>query len=210
MMISFNYLFQKYRIKPTGILHLGASVGQEMATYRQLGMSPIVFVEAIPAIYEELKRNMISYPEAICINECIGDEDGKEVIFNVSNNEAQSSSFLELEHHKVIHPSVHYVEQIPMVTKTVATIVRENNIDLSKLSFLNADLQGTELLALKGMGTLILYFKYLYLEVNKMPVYKDCPHVDEIDAYAAEYGFRRVETGNWVAESWTDALYERL
>ena len=209
-MISFNYLFQKHNIKASGVLHLGASVGQEMAMYRQFGMSPVVFVEAIPAVYEELKQNMIVYPEAVCINECISDKDGEEVVFNVSNNEAQSSSFLELGHHKVIHPTVHYVEQIKMKTKTVATIVHENNIDLGKINFLNADLQGVELLALKGMGSLILYFKYLYLEVNKRSTYIDCPHVDEIDEYVAEYGFRRVETGNWVADTWTDALYERL
>lgn len=210
MMISFNYLFQKHNIKPTGVLHLGASTGQELATYIQFGMKPMVFVEAIPSVYEQLKRNISGCLEAIAINACIADEDGKEVVFNVSNNEAQSSSFLELGHHKVIHPEVHYVEAINMTTKTVASIVRENNIDLSKFNFLNADLQGAELMALKGMGSLILYFKYLYLEVNMTDTYVGCPHVSEIDEYVAEYGFRRVETGNWVAESWTDSLYERL
>lgn len=210
MMISFNYLFQKYRIKPTGIIHLGASTGQEMATYRQLGMSPIVFVEAIPEIFEKLKNNMISYPEATCINECIGDVDGKEVIFNVSNNEAQSSSYLDLLHHKVIHPEVHYIDKIKMKTKTVQTIVREYSIDLDKIKFFSADLQGTELLALKGAAGLLGNFEYLYLEVNKKPVYKDCAHVDEIDEYVDQFGFKRVETGNWVADSWTDALYEKL
>lgn len=210
MMISFNYLFQKHNIKPTGVLHLGASTGQELATYIQFGMKPMVFVEAIPSVYEQLKRNISGCLEAIAINACIADEDGKEVVFNVSNNEAQSSSFLELGHHKVIHPEVHYVEAINMTTKTVASIVRENNIDLSKFNFLNADLQGAELMALKGMGSLILYFKYLYLEVNMTDTYVGCPHVSEIDEYVTEYGFRRVETGNWVAESWTDALYERL
>lgn len=209
-MISFNYLFQKHNIKPTGVLHLGASTGQELATYIQFGMKPMVFVEAIPSVYEQLKRNISGCLEAIAINACIADEDGKEVVFNVSNNEAQSSSFLELGHHKVIHPEVHYVEAINMTTKTVASIVRENNIDLSKFNFLNADLQGAELMALKGMGSLILYFKYLYLEVNMTDTYVGCPHVSEIDEYVTEYGFRRVETGNWVAESWTDALYERL
>lgn len=210
MMISFNYLFQKHNIKPTGVLHLGASTGQELATYIQFGMKPMVFIEAIPSVYEQLKRNISGCPEAIAINACIADEDGKEVVFNVSNNEAQSSSFLELGHHKVIHPEVHYVETIKMSTKTVASIVRENNIDLNRFNFLNADLQGAELMALKGMGTLLLYFKYLYLEVNMTDTYIGCPHIDEIDKYVAQYGFKRVETGNWVANSWTDAFYERV
>lgn len=210
MMISFNYLFQKHSVKPTGVLHLGASTGQELATYIQFGMKPMVFVEAIPSVYEQLKRNISGCPDAIAINACVSDKDGDNVVFNVSNNEAQSSSFLELGHHKIIHPEVHYVETIPMVTNTVATIVDENNIDLTKINFLNADLQGAELMALKGMGTLLLYFRYLYLEVNMTDTYVGCPHIDDIDAYVAEYGFRRVETGNWVASSWTDAFYERI
>lgn len=209
-MIDFDYLFQKHNVRPMGVIHLGGSMGQELETYIRLGMKPIVFVEAIPSVYEQLKINIATCPDATSINACVSDKDGEEVIFNVSNNEAQSSSFLDLGHHKIIHPTVHYIEQIPMVTKTVATIVRENNIDLSKFNFLNADIQGAELLALKGMGTLILHFKYLYLEVNMKNTYIGCPHIDEIDEYVAEYGFRRVETGNWVAESWTDAFYERL
>lgn len=210
MMISFNYLFEKHNIKPTGVLHLGSSTGQELSTYIQFGMKPIVFIEAIPSVYEELLKNIASCPDAIAINECVGDEDGRKVTFNVSNNQGQSSSFLELAHHKIIHPEVHYVETIEMTTKTVATIVHENGIDLSKINFLNADLQGVELLALKGIGTMLLYFKYLYLEVNAKEVYAGCALVEEIDQYVAEYGFRRVETGEWVAGSWTDALYERL
>lgn len=210
MMISFNYLFHKHNIKPTGVLHLGASTGQELSTYIQFGMKPIIFVEAIPSVYEELKKNISTCPDAIAINECVADEDGRKVTFNVSNNQAQSSSFLELAHHKTIHPEVHYVETLEMTTKTVATIVHEYDIDLSKINFLNADLQGVELLALKGMGTMLLYFKWLYLEVNAIEVYKDCALVHDIDKYVAEYGFKRVETGEWVAESWTDALYERL
>lgn len=208
-MISFNYLFQKFNIRPTGVLHLGASEGQEMATYRQLGMSPVVFVEAIPAVFEKLKEKMAYYPEAICINECIGDEDGKTVFFNVSNNQAESSSYLELDHHKIIHPEVHYVEVLEMKTKTVATIVKENRMDIVKFEFLNADLQGVELLALKGMGMLLPNFKWLYLEVNKRQVYRGCAEVHEIDEYVRQFGFERVETGNWVADSWTDALYQK-
>jgi len=209
MMISFNYLFQKFHIHPKGVIHLGASTGQEMATYRQFNMSPVVFVEAIPSVFEQLKKNIASYPEAIAYNECIGDEDGKEVYFNVSNNEGQSSSYLELEHHAVIHPTVHYVETIKMTTKTVASIVKEHNLDINQFDFLNCDLQGVELLALKGMKDLLSHFNWLYLEVNKVHVYRNCALVEEIDEYVRKWGFERVETGNWVADSWTDALYQK-
>lgn len=208
-MISFNYLFQKFNIHPKGVIHLGASTGQEMATYRQFNMSPVVFVEAIPSVFEQLKKNIASYPEAIAYNECIGDEDGKEVFFNVSNNEAQSSSYLELGHHSIIHPEVHYIDTLRMTTKTVATIIEEHNLDINQFDFLNCDLQGVELPALKGMKDLLSHFNWLYLEVNKVHVYRNCALVEEIDEYVRKWGFERVETGNWVADSWTDALYQK-
>ena len=52
-------------------------------------------------------------------------------------------------------------------------------------NFLNIDIQGAELLALKGMGSLISYFDYIYLEVNKAHVYKKCALVNEAMSWSA-------------------------
>jgi FkbM family methyltransferase len=207
MMIDFDYIFNKYNIQSKGVLHCGASTGQEASDYDRLGLKRMVFIEAIPDVYEELKKHIIVYPLALAINECVSDKDGEEVTFNISNNESQSSSFLELGHHKQIHPTVHYVGQFHAITKTVDTIVREYDIDLSEINFCNCDLQGAELMALKGMKETINYFKYLYLEVNKKNTYIGCPMIEEIDEYVHQFGFERVETGVWVADTWTDALY---
>jgi len=213
MMIDFDYLFHKFNIESTGILHIGASTGQEALKYKELGIKKVVWVEAIPDVFEGLVKYLESVgcldENVICINACVSDVDGKEVTFNISNNEAQSSSFLELGHHKVIHPTVEYIGHLKMTTKRISSIVREQNIDLKGIDFLNIDLQGAELLALKGMGMLLAGFKYCYLEVNKKETYLGCPLVGELDEYLEIFNFKRVETGQWVADTWTDALYIR-
>lgn len=205
MLLPFPYLVDKYNVHPDVILHLGANAGQEAEAYYNAGVESVIWVEAIPAVFEKLNENVKDFHGTITINACVSDVDGEEVEFNVSNNESQSSSFLQLDHHKIIHPEVHYVDKIKMATHRVDTLLK--NFKVEGKWFLNADLQGAELLALKGMGNLLHKFKWLYLEVNKKNTYDGCPLVEDIDHYVSKYGFVRSETAEWVADSWTDAFY---
>lgn len=204
MMIDFNYLFAKYHIKPYGVLHLGANTGQERHVYQMYDVKEVVWVEAIPEVFEQLQKNIEHFVGHTAMNVCVGDEHGKEVVFNVSNNEAQSSSYLDLDVHKRIHPEVHYVKQVKMKMERLDKIFSDFN---GGDWFLNADLQGAELDAFKGLGDLLKQFKWVYTEVNKQSTYKDCPLIDDLDVYLLQHGFERVETGKWVADTWTDALY---
>jgi FkbM family methyltransferase len=209
MLIKLSQLNRKYNLKISGILHVGASIGQEAEQYKALGVKNVIWVEAIPNIYEDLKKNIAAYPGNKAIHECVSDTTGEEVDFNVSDNEAQSSSMLQLGVHEEIHPEVHYVSSFKTTTKRIDDIVREYDIDMSAINMLNFDIQGAELQALKGMGDLIGSINYIYLEVNKRETYKGCALIDEVDSFLVEKGFKRVETGEWVEDCWTDAFYVR-
>ena len=206
-MISFDYLVEKHKLDIKGVLHLGASTGQERNAYDTYCKGCVIWVEAIPKVYLDLQQNIKSYPQQTAYNACLSNVDGSDVIFNVSNNESQSSSILELGVHALIHPEVHYVEQIAMKTQRVDTLLKD--VDVSTINFLNVDLQGAEHLAIEGMGELIKNIDYALLEVNKKETYKGCMLIEELDYFMLQRGFERVETGEWVAETWTDALYIR-
>lgn len=205
MMIDFDTLWPKYGIKPNGVLHLGANTGQEAPVYDRHGVKDVTWVEAIPAVFDQLAKNVEKYGHT-CILACVGDEEGKEVEFNISNNESQSSSYLELAHHKIIHPEVSYVEKFKTTICRLDKMMAEDAYKLGDW-FLNADLQGAELPAFKGMGKLLGDFKWVYTEVNKRETYKGCALIHEVDVYLEQFGFVRVETGDWVGDTWTDALY---
>lgn len=207
MMISFDYLVDKHKLDIKGVLHLGASTGQERDAYDTYCKGLVIWVEAIPKVYLDLQQNIKSYPQQTAHNACLSNVDGDEVVFNVSNNESQSSSILELGVHALIHPEVHYIEQIAMKTQRVDTLLKD--VDVSTINFLNVDLQGAEHLAIEGMGDLIKNIDYALLEVNMKETYKGCMLVEELDYFMLQRGFERVETGEWVAETWTDALYIR-
>lgn len=205
MMIDFDILWPKYGIKPDGVLHLGANTGQEAPVYAKHGVKEVVWIEAIPAVFNELVRNVDQYGHT-CILACVGEDEGREVEFNISNNESQSSSYLELAHHKIIHPEVSYVGKIKTTIRRLDVMMAEDAYK-EGVWFLNADLQGAELPAFKGMGNLLHDFKYVYTEVNKRETYKGCALIEEVDEYLGRFGFVRVETGQWVGDTWTDALY---
>lgn len=206
MMIHFDYLFPKYGIQPHGVLHLGANTGQERDVYVNHGVKEVVWIEAIPEVYDQLCRNLHGIEGQTAMLLCVGDEEGKEVTFKMSNNEMQSSSYLELEHHKIIHPEVHYVGAFKTEMRRLDKVFGKGSFKDGPW-FLNADLQGAELAAFKGMGELINDFKWIYTEVNKQETYRGCALIGELDEYLAQFGFVRVETGEWVGDTWTDALY---
>lgn len=206
MLIPFKDIVRKYG-KPNGVLHLGANIGEEAQAYHENGVGKVIWFEGNPELYETLNANISKYPGQGAYNHCVGDYDG-ETVLHISNNGSQSSSVLELGTHKTAHPEVYYVKDV---------LVKINRIDslfpwgidgsLSGLDFLNIDLQGYELQALKGMGKILEYFKYAYLEVNKEELYKGCALIGEIDAYMKSFGFKRVET-KWAGNTgWGDALY---
>lgn len=203
MLIEFDNIVRKYG-KPKGILHIGANRGQEAEFYNKHGIRNVVWVEALNHVYSDLVSNVSKYGHT-CINACVSDKEGQKVTFHESNNEAQSSSFLNLGTHKQAHPEVNYVKDHEMITTTIETLYKSHN--LSGLDMLVMDIQGAEMLALKGAGDLLNEFKYAYLEVNTNYVYEGCALLPEIEKYLSKYGFKKAEERIFKQWGWGDALF---
>lgn len=93
-----------------------------------------------------------------------------------------------------------------MQTVTVDTFFKRNNLDASQYSFWNFDIQGAELLALKGAEESLKYANALYLEINEKELYENCALVGDIDKFLLPRGFSRAHT-NMTHHGWGDALY---
>ena len=210
MFIKIYDLIKKYKINVKGIVHIGAHICEEKIDYNKAGITDdnIVWIEGNPNLVRQI--NMKNKNIKI-LNYLVSDKNDELVSFNISNNR-QSSSILELGSHKKHHPSVYYTQKIKMKTKTLKTIYEENNLEKNFANFLNIDIQGAELLALKGMGELLNNFDYLYLEVNKEEVYKNCGLVTDIDTFLEKWNFKRVES-YWPKNGtigWGDAFYIKI
>jgi len=206
MLISFeeiNKILLSNKININGSFHLGAHECEELHFYNKLGLKPedVVWIDAIPSKVTEATNKGI--PNVY--NAVITDKNDEEIIFNISNN-VQSSSVLEFGTHSQEHPGVVYVDKIKQKSITIDTFFERNNIDASKYNFWNFDIQGAELMALKGATQSIKYAKAIYLEVNEKELYKNCGLITEIDTFLLQYNFKRVLT-NITQHGWGDALY---
>ena len=204
MLINLTQLYEKYKLNINGIIHIGACKCEELEDYNKCGIDndKIIWIEANQDLVDEniQKNNKIKIDCFIC---CDTDEGVSQL--NITNN-LQSSSILDLGLHKIHHPNIIYTDKKMVKNKRMDTYYNENNIPLNFANFLNIDIQGAELLALKGMGDILYNFDYVYTEVNKNYIYKNCAIIEEIDNYLSNYNFKRVETC-WTNYEWGDAFY---
>jgi len=203
MLVDFKYIVASYGV-PKGIIHIGAHLMEERNAYRSYGLNNTVWIEANESKYKSIKTQIIDTDE-VALHYVVSDEDDKEVNFNITNN-GESSSILDLEKHLIHHPHIHVIDKKIVKTTRMDTIINRNNIDLIKYNFINLDIQGAELLALKGFGDLLKNFQYIYTEINTAHLYKDCALLDDLDSYLSSFSFSRKETLMTDYE-WGDAFY---
>lgn len=209
MLIDFDYLWRRYKIRSTEVLHVGANIGQEAAAYHRHGVTRVIWVEAHKPTFDRLCQHVQQYPGHICLNACVSDTSGEKVKFHLANNACESSSILQLGTHAQRHPTVKYIQDIEMETVTLGFLLAMHQLAIEPGAFLNIDLQGAELPALLGLGERIRQFDHLYLEVNKEELYKGCALVEEVDRYVETFGFVGIET-KMTGAGWGDKYYKRI
>lgn len=206
MLIPFQYLAISKPIK--GVIHVGAHECEERdgyINYFKLNDANVVWVEAIPEKADAAKKRN---PGIILFNHCVSDKDDQEVNFMVTNN-YQSSSMLNFKTHSIEHPDVVETNRIKLKTKTLNTIFKENSLSPSNYNFMNLDIQGAELLALKGSYEILPHIDYIYSEVNSKELYEGCALLPELDQFLETFGFKRIQT-NMTPHGWGDAFYAKF
>ena len=206
MLIPYRELVKKHNLNVSGILHIGAHECEELVDYVSCGVKSenTYWVEAMDDKVEENKKKFVNLN---IYNATIDLQDDNEVVFNITNN-GQSSSILEFGSHKINHPQVSVVKKVVKKTSRMDTVIEKNNIPIENINFINLDIQGVELRALKSMEKHLHHINYIYTEVNVEEVYKGCDQMHELDDFLKKHGFVRVET-KVLRMGWGDAFYKR-
>lgn len=204
MLIKLKEIQEKYKIFPKILIHVGAHNAQELNFYEECGVDKIFWVEANSSIVKSLKDNL-EPSKNIIIEAVVSDSNNEEVNFNIANN-TQASSILDLGTHKSLFPDVSYVETQIKRSKTLDSIF-SSFYPIGDIDFLNLDIQGAELKALKGFSDNLNRVKAIYTEINTEEVYKGCGLLSEIDDFLSGFGFDRMETKMWPNHPWGDAFY---
>jgi hypothetical protein len=202
---AIQSILSQYNLSITGVLHVGAHECEEMGLYQGLGVSSdkILWIDAMANKVEQaITKGVPNVYHAV-----ISDRDDADVVFHVANN-GQSSSILEMGTHLREHPHVFYVDAIVQKSITLSSFFKKHQLDPTLYSFWNFDIQGAELLALRGGEDLLVHANALYLEVNQAELYRGCGLIGEVDGFLVKHGFRRVLT-SMTPHGWGDALYVR-
>lgn len=207
MLIDFETVYEflkKHNRTTRGVFHVGAHECEERVAYNANGIpdSSIVWVDGNIDLVNKMTLKGFSNVHFALI-----DEVERDVDFHITNN-GQSSSILELGTHAEKYKDIWVTETRKQKTTTIKELSKR--LDFTNLNFWNFDIQGAELLALKGAGDILNYADALYLEVNTEEVYKKCALLNEMDDYLKEKGFQRVGVSMFNNDGWGDAVYMRL
>lgn len=212
MLFSYEELYRWCSPKSVrGVIHVGAHLCEEIHYYNalQLKNDNVIWVEANP---DHVKQSRMMYPQARIIEALCTDVEGQTYTFKITSNEGQSSSILDFGVHAIHHPHVKFVDEMQLTSTCLETIITPETVGDStfkNLNMMNLDVQGAELLVLKGATKILPQIDYIYIEVNIDEVYKGCAQLPEMDAFLDGHGFQRVCEKIYSEYKWGDALYVR-
>ena len=203
MLIKLSTLINKYKLEINGISHFGAHLGQEVEDYKKAEVKHINLFEPQKTIFEELIKKFKKDKNVSLYNFGLGSEKNTVNLNLAPGNDGLSASILKPEDHKSYYPNIKFegIEEIEIRTY--------DELELKDVNFLNIDIQGYEIEALKGcVGVLENEIDYIFIEVSRKPLYKDSALVGQIDSFLNSYNFIRVQT-KWASSKvpWADSFY---
>ena len=207
LVAMYQRLFRKYAITPRGVIHLGGHVGQEALPYLLLGYDRVVFVEPDPQLIPALERN-VGYVEKLrghldrfmdgtdgrpfgqVVQAAIGDKNGTATL-HVQPQQTQTNSILQPivgSHEKLDRPSQSI--EVPMQTlDTFMSSGLREGWTAEDFNVLYINVEGAELLVLRGAIDSLKRFELVYAEVNLRPHYEGNPSADDLESFMTEQGF---------------------
>lgn len=179
-------------MKPKGILHVGAHLGQELEFYNSLKVNKVIWFEAIPEICSQLKRKIKEYPNHIAINSLLYSVRGKSVRFYISSNEKVSSSLNRPHLVSAVWPSIKFDETMDLKTETLDYIIQKKAFDSNEYNCLVLDTQGSELEVLKGFKNGIKDIEIIVTEISTKQLYRNSVLFEEIKSWLENQNFMLV------------------
>jgi FkbM family methyltransferase len=174
-----------------GVVHVGANLGQERGIYQQLGLL-VAWIEPIREVFDQLVSNIAQYKNQIALCALITDQDDVDYEFNIANNAGESSSIFKFGKHADVWPEIAYLGVRTLRSTTLATLFDREGLTPEMYPALVMDVQGAELLVLKGAGRLLTRFEFVKAEAADFEVYVGCPQLNDIKEFLEPLCFREI------------------
>lgn len=204
MITRMQDIIDKYDIKISGVIHIGAHQGQEVLDYVNCGIKDMILFEPLRSNFSILENNISGVDANIKMHQVALGNEEKKVSMYISNNDQLSSSILKPKKHLELHPYVLFVGTEEVEMKRLDSFCEETQ----SFNFINMDVQGYELEVLKGGTKTLEHIDCVYCEVNRDEVYENNVLIEDLDEFLSQYDMERVDTAWWDGNGdWGDALY---
>ena len=204
MLLDFQSFINKYSIKTSGVIHVGAHYGKETDTYQNSRINKILYFEPLKDNFEKLKERVSQFDNIVLENLALGNFKGKIKMHVEEANSGQSSSILKPKGHLYQYPHIKFNKEEEVEITTLNDYSEENNLD--DYNIIVIDVQGYELEVFKGASNILKNIDMIVSEVNRAELYENVTIVTDLDSYLQTFGFKRVFT-NWEGYTWGDAVY---
>ncbi len=193
-----------------GMIQIGANKGQEVPIFRAYGLSPVIMVEPLEEAYGHLVEAVGKDDDYIPVRALCSARDGEQHTFYVSDHDGQASSLLAPDRVLTAHPNISFATTVPMISKTVDTIVREvaearPGLDLDQFDLLFLDTQGSELQVLMGATQALHRATAVWTEVS-YDLYAGGATLEALQGFLSAFGFR-LNNMNLNRHGWGNALF---
>lgn len=207
MLLNLTELIQKYSLKITGVIHVGAHFGEEVAEYHKNGINNIILIEPCAPAFRKLQNKFGAHHHIQLLNVACAAVDGEAKMFTETANNGQSNSLLQPMRHLQHYPDIQFKGTETVKVYRLDTLMLPSS-NPGKYNMINMDVQGAEGAVVIGAKETLAHIDYIYTEVNddSAQLYKNATKISDLDDLLKD--FQRVET-SWTQQGWGDALYIR-
>ena len=198
---EYTGIFERLNVHIKGIIHVGMWDFVEYGCYTKLVGNNVIGIEANPQVYKDMAKPVADKWGFKCFNEFLSDKD-KEVRDFYFAGEGSSLYKGQPQWNKNV--------SIKVQTKTLATVIEENEIDMNGYDFLNIDAEGAEFDVLKGFEKYLDHINVIDLETSYDDRHRSGADHNTIVQWLSERGFELKEmSDSYQSQNWGDSVFAR-
>ena len=209
-LLFYRNLLDRYHIRPRGVIHLGAHLGEELLPYITLGFSKILLIEPQRGVFERLKKladlanGLLLQIDAfhgapaaprIQVLECaVGKRNGTALLYELS--ETRTSSLLAPDLEALAERSgssqeIKLTGRVEVRLRRLDTLLEElpHGWRADDFNFLWMNFQGSEWAALEGARGVLEKLDAVYLTADFERRDPDMPTPAQLDRFLGDFGF---------------------
>ena len=199
---EYTGIFERLNVHIKGIIHVGMWDFVEYGCYTKLVGNNVIGIEANPQVYKDMAKPVADKWGFKCFNEFLSDKD-KEVRDFYFAGEGSSLYKGQPQWNKNV--------SIKVQTKTLSTVIEENEIDMNGYDFLNIDAEGAEFDVLKGFEKYLDYINVIDLETSYDDRHRSGADHNTIVQWLGERGFELKEmSSSYQSQNWGDSVFARV